>query len=70
MPLYDYQCVDCKVQDTRIAGLDDQVALCIRCGGLMLRQDEDLFGPYFEEGQARELGSGSTFLLAAAEGKA
>lgn len=70
MPLYEYQCVDCRVQDTRIAGLDDHTALCMRCGGVMLRRDEDLFGPYFEEEQARGLGSGPAFLLAAEDGKA
>lgn len=49
MPLYVYQCVDCGDNDQRIAGLDDAVALCTSCGGLMLRLDEDIFGPYFEE---------------------
>lgn len=33
--------------DKRIAGLDDHTALCIRCGGVMLRQDEDVFMAYF-----------------------
>jgi len=48
MPLYEYQCVDCHTQDTRVAGADDHTALCI-CRGLMLRLDEDVFGPYFDE---------------------
>ncbi len=49
MPLYEYQCVDCGGQDQRMAGLDDHTALCTECGGLMLRLDEDVFKPYFEE---------------------
>jgi len=32
-----------------VAGLDDHTALCIQCGGLMLRLDEDVFQPYFEK---------------------
>jgi len=49
MPIYDYQCIDCHGQDQRVAGLDDHTAICIQCGGMMLRQDEDLFKPYFQE---------------------
>jgi putative FmdB family regulatory protein len=49
MPIYEYQCVDCGGQDQRVAGLDDHTALCSQCGGLMLRLDEDIFRPYFEE---------------------
>ena len=49
MPIYEYQCVDCSRPDHRVAGLDDQTAICIECGGLMLRLDEDVFQPYFEE---------------------
>jgi putative FmdB family regulatory protein len=48
MPIYDYQCVDCGARDHRIAGADDHAALCVACGGLMLRLDVDVFGPYFE----------------------
>jgi hypothetical protein len=49
MPFYEYQCVDCSSRDQRVAGLDDHTALCAQCGGLMLRLDEDVFQPYFEE---------------------
>ncbi len=49
MPIYEYQCVDCGGRDQRVAGLDDHTALCAHCGGLMLRLDEDVFKPYFEE---------------------
>ena len=49
MPIYEYQCVDCTGRDQRVAGLDDHTALCTQCGGLMLRLDEDVFQPYFEE---------------------
>jgi putative FmdB family regulatory protein len=49
MPLYEYQCVDCGSHDQRVAGLDDHTAICIACDGLMLRLNEDVFQPYFEE---------------------
>ena len=49
MPLYEYQCVDCGSRDQRVAGLDDHTAICVSCEGLMLRLDEDVFEPYFEE---------------------
>ena len=49
MPIYEYQCVDCGGRDQRVAGCDDHTALCVDCGGLMLRLDEDIFRPYFEE---------------------
>lgn len=48
MPLYAYRCLDCAGQDIRVAGLDDHTALCIQCGGVMLRRDADVFGAYFE----------------------
>lgn len=54
MPLYEYQCVDCGSRDLRVAGLDDHTALCVECQGLMLRVDEDVFRPYFQEGAESE----------------
>ena len=49
MPIYEYQCVDCGGRDQQVAGLDDHMALCPNCGGLMLRLDEDVFLPFFAE---------------------
>jgi putative FmdB family regulatory protein len=49
VPIYEYQCVDCGGRDQRVGGVDDHTALCTRCGGLMLRLDEDVFRPYFED---------------------
>jgi putative FmdB family regulatory protein len=40
MPLYNYKCLDCHATDQRLAGLDDATALCVKCGGLMLRLDD------------------------------
>jgi hypothetical protein len=40
MPLYEYQCVDCPATDQRLAGIDNLTALCVDCGGLMLRRDD------------------------------
>jgi len=52
MPIYEYQCVDCGGRDQRVAGCDDHTALCVHCGGLMLRLDEDVFQPYFDGSQS------------------
>jgi len=49
MPLYEYQCVDCSATEQRVAGVDDHTALCVKCGGLMLRLDEDVFQAYVPE---------------------
>lgn len=49
MPLYEYRCVDCGAQDQRIASIDDHTALCVQCGGLMLRLYEDVFTPEPQE---------------------
>jgi putative FmdB family regulatory protein len=51
MPLYNYQCVDCGGRDQRVAGIDDATAICVQCGGLMLRLEEDVFRPYFSTAQ-------------------
>jgi len=49
MPLYDYLCADCGEEDQRVAGIDDYVALCVNCGGIMLRTDEDIWLPLWEK---------------------
>jgi predicted nucleic acid-binding Zn ribbon protein len=48
MPIYNYRCGDWSEREPRIAALDDHTALCVACGGLMLRLDVDVFQPYFE----------------------
>jgi putative FmdB family regulatory protein len=48
MPIYEYQCVDCGELDGRVGGIDDHASICAQCGGLMLRLDEDVFKPYFD----------------------
>lgn len=48
MPIYQYGCVDCRAVDQRVAGIDDHAAICAQCSGLMLRLDEDVFKPYFD----------------------
>jgi putative FmdB family regulatory protein len=49
MPIYDYICVDCGESEQRVAGIDDYAALCVECGGIMLRTDEDIWAPLWEE---------------------
>src|SRR5208282_6170074 len=48
MPVYEYQCVDCGGVAETVGGMDDGTAICAQCGSLMLRLDEDLFQPYFD----------------------
>jgi hypothetical protein len=48
VPAYYYQCTHCQVTEYRIGGVDDHLAICVRCHHLMLRLDYDLFAPYFE----------------------
>ncbi len=49
MPVYEYKCIQCQAEDERIGGLDDDTALCLECGNLMLRLSDDVFRPYFEQ---------------------
>jgi putative FmdB family regulatory protein len=49
MPSYEYKCIHCGAEEERIGGLDDNTALCVECGDLMLRLNEDAFRPYFEK---------------------
>ncbi len=37
MPFYEYHCSECHLQETRIAGIDDQTVTCTQCGALMVR---------------------------------
>lgn len=47
MPLYDYRCTDCDSLDGRIGGIDDHMAFCFSCGGIMIRVTADIFQDYF-----------------------
>ncbi len=49
MPIYCYRCLDCGSWDQRVVGLDDETAVCIKCGGVMLRVAENILEPYFKE---------------------
>lgn len=55
MPAYTYKCINCGVEEVRIAGIDDDTALCVNCGDLMLRLDEDIFRPYFTGMEVEEV---------------
>lgn len=49
MPIYTYKCTDCGQEDQRIGGVDDHCALCLECGGIMLRLDADVWAPLWAE---------------------
>ncbi len=55
MPFYAYKCIHCYAEEERLGGLDDDTALCLQCGNIMLRLDEDVFQPYFEESQKEQV---------------
>lgn len=56
MPVYEYKCIQCQAEDERIGGLDDDTALCLECGNLMLRLSDDVFRPYFEQPEKERTG--------------
>lgn len=68
MPIYNYRCVDCGQEDTRLAGPHDHAALCTECGGLMLRTDIELFAPLLYGAQLKAQAF-KRFRLALAEGR-
>lgn len=37
MPLFQYECRACKLEEERIAGIDDCCLVCTECGGVMDR---------------------------------
>ena len=45
MPIYSYRCTSCGAQDLRVAGLDDDMAVCVKCHGRMLRLDDPFANP-------------------------
>ena len=51
MPLFTYKCQGCGLVDQRVGGLDDNVAICLKCGGLMFRIED---WPEVFEAMARE----------------
>ena len=51
MPVYTYQCLYCDNCDSNLAGPNDKMALCSKCGSLMLRLDDDIFWEFFDKKQ-------------------
>ena len=51
MPIYDYRCSTCGVEESRIAGVDDRTVVCTNCRDLMTRlnDDKDLFLAYWNK---------------------
>jgi putative FmdB family regulatory protein len=61
MPIYDYTCRGCGVEEQRLTGFDDTQVLCTDCGEVMDRQisDGEAFEQYWSEvNRARAAGSG------------
>lgn len=49
MALCEYRCIDCAAVDRRLGGLNDSLAICDQCGGLMFKYDEEVLGRYFDK---------------------
>lgn len=62
MPMYDYKCSACGVEEVRIAGLDDRTVICTDCDSIMNRinDEEELFQAYWsnpeESSSVQEIG--------------
>jgi hypothetical protein len=53
MAKYDYQCLYCGHGDVKLAGFDDHMTLCSRCGNLMIRADQNFFWQFIDKNQDR-----------------
>ncbi|MBW1710770.1 MAG: zinc ribbon domain-containing protein [Deltaproteobacteria bacterium] len=49
MPLYNYRCRACDLEEERLAGIDNQKVICTECGEVMDRQisDDEALSYYF-----------------------
>jgi putative FmdB family regulatory protein len=56
MPLYEYKCRACDLEEERLAGIDDRTLLCTECGEVMDRQvsDDEAFNSYWDTPAANE----------------
>ncbi|MFH1135429.1 MAG: zinc ribbon domain-containing protein [Pseudomonadota bacterium] len=59
MPLYDYKCRACDLEEERLAGIDDRTLICTECGEVMDRQisDDEAFAFYWDDKAADEAGN-------------
>ena len=58
MPIYKYQCRECRSVEDRVAGIDDHTVTCSDCGALMGRTcaGDELFLAYSNRLTARPSG--------------
>jgi len=56
MPVYDYKCIHCGIEEARIAGLDDRTVVCTNCGQIMnrLNHEDDLYLAYWNKPQVQD----------------
>jgi len=55
MGLHEFTCIDCGAGDKRLAGIDDSVAVCQECGGLMLRTTDPWTITLWDEAGEKEV---------------
>lgn len=51
MPIYEYKCRACDLDEERLAGIDDRTLICTECGEIMDRQisDDEAFAFYWAD---------------------
>jgi putative FmdB family regulatory protein len=56
MPLYEYRCRACDLEEDRLAGLDNREVICTECGEIMDRQisDDEALAYYFTDNQKKK----------------
>jgi putative FmdB family regulatory protein len=60
MPLYNYRCRACDLEEDRLAGLDNREVICTECGEIMDRQisDDEALASYFTDNQPKKAEAG------------
>ena len=58
MPIYNFLCLYCDNCDSRLAGRNDHMTICSRCGNLMLRLDDDFFWESFDKNHFQFIAQG------------
>ncbi len=61
MPMYDYRCPECDLEESRIAGVDDATVVCTNCNNLMYRlnSEDDLFDAYWDKAPRSDKAAGA-----------
>ena len=55
MPLYQYRCIECQLDEERVAGIDDRTVTCDQCGAIMTRTtaENDVYRAYVKKDEEK-----------------